>query len=179
VSTQLYAEIEELLPRLRAYARVLVKNGDGADDLVQTCLERAISRIEQFQPGTNLKAWLYTIMRNAHINDLRRQSRWAHSIDSHDCEELFAREGNQIDSMRLRELLEVFEGLPERDRSVLRLVGMEGMTYEEAGQIMGVPVGTVRSRLSRARGKLRDSLLQTDLPALQQQLTASGMASRG
>jgi|HigsolmetaAR202D_1030399.scaffolds.fasta_scaffold59826_1 RNA polymerase sigma-70 factor (ECF subfamily) len=149
------AEIEQLIPRLRAYARVMTKDHDRADDLVQTCLERALRSLNQFTVGTNLRAWLFTILRHAHINEVRRQAKWAGSLDSAECEDLFPVGAPQDKIIEFRDLNRAFRRLSKPDRNVLSLVGAEGMSYQDAADALDVPIGTVRSRLSRARTRLR------------------------
>ena len=155
MASDVIAEIELLIPRLRAYARVMTKDHDRADDLVQTCLERALRSLNQFTVGTNLRAWLFTILRHAHINEVRRQAKWAGSLDSADCEDLFPVPAHQDGSIEFRDLSRAFRRLSQPDRSVLSLVGAEGMSYQDAADALDVPIGTVRSRLSRARTRLR------------------------
>ena len=148
--------IEAEIPRLRRYARFLVGDVDQADDLVQECLTRAIAKIDSWQPGTNLRAWLFVIMRNCFFNDLRRKSR---SPFIEDAETTFAASpGNQDAHMALQEVRRAFHQLSEEHREVLLLVAIEGLAYEEAAAIIGVPIGTVRSRTSRARQALREAV---------------------
>ena len=148
--------IEAEIPRLRRYARFLVGDVDRADDLVQECLTRAIAKIDSWQPGTNMRAWLFVIMRNCHFNDLRRKSR---SPIIEDAETAFAATpGNQEAHLALQEVRRAFFNLSEEHREVLLLVAIEGLAYEEAASIIGVPIGTVRSRASRARQALRQAV---------------------
>ncbi|MGF1624500.1 MAG: sigma-70 family RNA polymerase sigma factor [Alphaproteobacteria bacterium] len=156
MASDVTGEIELLIPRLRAYARVMTRDHDRADDLVQTCLERALRSINQFTVGTNLRAWLFTILRHAHINEVRRQAKWAGSLDSSECEDLFPVGAPQEKSIEFRDLHRAFSRLSAPDRSVLALVGAEGMSYQDAAETLDVPIGTIRSRLSRARNRLRD-----------------------
>ena len=155
MASDVTADIELLIPRLRAYARVMTKDYDRADDLVQTCLERALRSLNQFTVGTNLRAWLFTILRHAHINEVRRQAKWAGALDSAECEDLFPVGAPQEKSIEFRDLHRAFARLSGPDRNVLALVGAEGMSYQDAAEVLDVPIGTVRSRLSRARNRLR------------------------
>lgn len=146
-------QIELEIPRLRRYARFLVGDTDRADDLVQECLTRAIAKLDSWQPGTNLRAWLFVILRNGYFNELRRKNR-SPIIDVEDAAQ-GASPSNQEAHMALVEVRRAFAKLSEEHREVLLLVAIEGLPYEEAAGIMGVPIGTVRSRASRARKALR------------------------
>ncbi len=148
--------IEAEIPRLRRYARFLVGDVDRADDLVQECLTRAIAKVDSWRPGTNLRAWLFVIMRNSYFNELRRKSRSPIIEEAEPT--LAATPGNQEAHMALQDVRRAFLGLSEEHREVLLLVAIEGLAYEEAASIIGVPIGTVRSRTSRARQLLRQAL---------------------
>jgi RNA polymerase sigma-70 factor (ECF subfamily) len=150
--------IEAEIPRLRRYARYLRREPDHADDLVQECLARAIAKIHTWQPGTNLRAWLFVILRNCHINEIRREQRMDSIDDSPADEPALTTPGNQETSVALSEVRRAYLGLSEEHREVLLLVAIEGLQYEEAAAILEVPLGTVRSRLSRARQALRQAL---------------------
>lgn len=158
MSRTLFLEMETLIPNLRAYARMLTHNRANADDLVQACLERAIDKVARFEPGTNLKGWLFTILRNLYINDCRRAARWEMASDATDMESLFPAAASQINSLALQEFMQAFERLNEAERSLLLMVAVEGLSYEDTARILEVPIGTVRSRLSRARAHLRELL---------------------
>ena len=145
--------IEAEIPRLRRYARFLVRDIDAADDLVQDCLVKALAKIASWQPGTNLRAWLFTILRNGYFNDLRRKNR-SPIVDTDDVP-FGMTPSNQDHHMALLEVQQVFLNLSEEHRDVLTLVAIEGLSYEEAATIIDVPIGTVRSRASRARQALR------------------------
>jgi RNA polymerase sigma-70 factor, ECF subfamily len=150
--------IEAEIPRLRRYARYLRREPDHADDLVQECLARAIAKIHTWQPGTNLRAWLFVILRNCHINEIRREQRMDSIDDTPTDEPALTTPGNQETSVALAEVRKAYLGLSEEHREVLLLVAIEGLQYEEAAAILEVPLGTVRSRLSRARQALRHAL---------------------
>ena len=158
MSRTLFLEMEALIPNLRAYARMLTRDRANADDLVQGCLERAIDKCESFEPGTNLKGWLFTILRNLHINNCRRSARWETDSDPADMEDLFPAAASQINSLAMQEFFQAFGRLREEERSLLIMVAVEGCSYEDTAQVLSVPVGTVRSRLSRARAHLRKEL---------------------
>ncbi|MDX1711166.1 MAG: sigma-70 family RNA polymerase sigma factor [Rhodovibrionaceae bacterium] len=147
--------IEEQIPALRRYARALVRNADRADDLVQDCLERAVSRFHQFQPGTNLRTWMFTILHNVHCDALRRQKRRGTDVPIEEWERRAKTNANQPRAMEMRDFRRMFSKLPESDRHILYLVGVEGYSYEEASEVLDVAVGTVKSRLFRARERLR------------------------
>jgi RNA polymerase sigma-70 factor (ECF subfamily) len=151
--------IEQEIPRLRRYARYLRREPDHADDLVQECLSRAIAKIDTWQPGTNLRAWLFVILRNCHINEIRREQRVVSLEDESPASEpVLSVPGSQETRVALAEVRRAFLRLSEEHREVLLLVAIEGLQYEEASAILEVPLGTVRSRLSRARQALRQAL---------------------
>jgi RNA polymerase sigma-70 factor, ECF subfamily len=150
--------IEQQIPRLRRYARALTHNRDRADDLVQDTLARALVKEDFWQPGTNLGAWLFTIMHNQHVNIVRRDARESAGID---IELVSATLGATTDPSASRQMLELERALaqlPLEQRQVILLVGLEGMSYHETAGILSIPVGTVRSRLSRGRDGLRKLL---------------------
>lgn len=149
---QLLQELEQLIPRLRRYARSLTRDETRADDLVQDTLIRAIDKLHLFEPGTNLVAWLFTIMRNIHINALR-SAKWEREQDPADLE--LPVPGLQLSNLALRDLARAMGALPDDQRETVLLVAVEGLAYQDAAEIMNVPIGTVRSRLSRARSRLR------------------------
>jgi RNA polymerase sigma-70 factor, ECF subfamily len=151
-------ELMEHVPRLRCYARALVNNRDLSDDLVQDTLERALSRIEKFKLGSDLRAWLFTIMHNVFINQVRKAStRAVHvSVDDESVfESEFAVSANQTQSLEVRDLDYALQRLPADQREVVLLVGLEEMSYTEVALALDIPVGTVMSRLSRGRERLR------------------------
>jgi len=154
VREQLYAHV----PRLRRYARALVNNRDLADDLVQDTLERALSRVAQFETGTDLRAWLFTIMHNLFVNQVRKTSaRSVHlSLDDDDFDDAnVAVPANQTKPLEVRDLDHALQRLPAAQREVVLLVGLEEMSYAEVAMALAIPVGTVMSRLSRGRERLR------------------------
>ena len=152
------------IPRLRRYARALTGERSRADDLVQDTLERALIKLHLWQPGSDLRAWLFTLMHNVFINQLRAQStRLTAGLDN-EVEQLAVRP-TQTDGLEVRDLQAALLRLPDEQREVLLLVGLEQMTYEEAAGALGIPVGTVMSRLSRARERLRGLLSGNVTPA--------------
>ena len=146
--------LEAEIPRLRRYARALTRDLSRADDLVQSCLTRAIAKQHLWQCGTDLRAWLFTILHNQYVNDVRRSAREGNSVELDEATTLVVA-SNAIPSLQLRDLEIAMGKLQPEQRQVILLVGLEGMTYEEVAAILGVPVGTVRSRLSRGRDQLR------------------------
>ena len=146
--------IEEQIPRLRRYARALTGERQAADDLVQGTLERALSRFHLWRRGSDLRAWLFTIMHNLYVNQLR--SRIRERLEPLDPDELtMPVRANQTDLLEVRDLDHALARLPEEQRWVLLLVGLEQLTYGEAARVLGIPIGTVMSRLSRGRERLR------------------------
>ena len=150
-----YREIEAEIPRLRRYARALTRDLIAADDLVQDCLTRALGKLHLWQQGTDLRAWLFTILHNQYINHVRRTAREGSTVGLSEREPLLARAPQQGRRLELRDLERAITQLPRVQRSVILLVGLEGMSYGEVAAVLDVPVGTVRSRLSRGREALR------------------------
>ena len=145
--------IPQHIPRLRRYARALTGDRNAADDLVQDTLERALSRLHLWRQGSDLRAWLFTIMHNIYVNQTRSRIRHPHeALDESAAEALHDREP---DWAELRDIDDALARLPADQRAVLLLVGLEQFTYGEAAQVLEVPLGTVMSRLSRGRERLR------------------------
>jgi RNA polymerase sigma-70 factor (ECF subfamily) len=142
--------IEQQIPRLRRYARALTRNRERADDLVQDTLSRALVKEQFWQPGTNLRAWLFTIMHNQNVNNVRLAVRESRMVDTEQLPAMPATTDPTV-SRQMFELERALAQLPLEQRQVILLVGLEGMSYEDAAGILSVPVGTVRSRLSRGR----------------------------
>jgi len=142
----------ELIPRLRRYARALVGERAAADDLVQDTLERAWSKLHLYRRGSDLRAWLFTVMHNVHVNRLRA-TRPADPLED-DMPEL-AQRATQGDALLVRDLDRAVAALPEGQRQVLLLVALEDLSYEETARVLQIPIGTVMSRLARAREKVR------------------------
>jgi len=147
--------LETEIPRLRRYARALTRDASRADDLVQSCLLRAIAKQHLWQAGTDLRAWLFTILHNQNVNDVRRSMREGAAVPVEDVAPVLTAPSNVEASLQLRDLDRAIASLPEEQRQVILLVGLEQMRYEEVAKILGIPVGTVRSRLSRGRDTLR------------------------
>jgi RNA polymerase sigma factor (sigma-70 family) len=146
--------IAQHIPRLRRYARALIGNRNAAEDLVQDTLERAWGRFNLWRRGSDLRAWLFTIMHNIYVNQVRaRIARPEHELD----DEALNVQGraDQGDRLEIHDLDRALRQLPDEQREVLLLVGLEQLTYNEAAKALGIPIGTVMSRLSRARARLR------------------------
>jgi RNA polymerase sigma-70 factor (ECF subfamily) len=146
----------DLIPRLRRYARALVGDRASADDLVQDTLERAWAKLHLYRRGTDLRAWLFTVMHNVHVNKVRA-TRATDTLDD-EMPELALRPP-QGDALVVRDLDRAIALLPAEQRAVLLLVTLEDMSYDEVARTLGIPIGTVMSRLSRAREKLRALML--------------------
>lgn len=150
----LIGRIEQEIPRLRRFARAMVRDATLADDLVQECLERSLSRLHLWRPGTNLRAWLFTILRNLHINGIRRRQTVV-DIDDEAQASIGAAPGSQMARLELRDLRRALQLLPNEQREVVLLIGLEGISYGEAAEILKISIGTIKSRLSRGRRALR------------------------
>ncbi len=151
----IHREIEAEIPRLRRYARALTRDVFAADDLVQDSLARALGKMHLWQEGTDLRAWLFTILHNQYVSHVRRAVREGIAVGLSDSEPLLTRAPSQGHRLALRDLDRAIARLPAEQRIVILLIGLEGMRYEEVAAVLDVPVGTVRSRLSRGRKALR------------------------
>ncbi len=153
------AELEALIPRLRRFARALTGSREAADDLTQDTLERAWVKRALWQPGTNLRAWLFTVMHGVFVNGTRRW-RPTDSLDAladagvERADEVAGAES----AIAIRDLRQALQRLPDEQCQVVLLVGLEQFSYAEAAEVLGVPIGTVMSRLSRGRERLRQLL---------------------
>ena len=143
----------ELIPRLRRYARALVGDRAASDDLVQDTLERAWAKLHLYRRGTDLRAWLFTVMHNVHVNRMRA-TRPTDPLEDEMPE--LAQRATQGDALLVRDLDRAISALPVAQREVLLLVALEDLSYEETARSLGIPIGTVMSRLARAREKLRE-----------------------
>lgn len=148
-------EIEACIPALRRYARGLAHDRDAADDLVQDCLERAMRKRFLFRPVGPVRPWLFRILLNLYRNDLRRVRRQGVHVPIDPDADYPAPPGNQLSRLELAGVAQALQRLPAEQREALMLVALDGMTYDEASDILEIPVGTVMSRLSRARQALR------------------------
>jgi len=154
VDGSFHREIEALLPRLTRYARALTRDVVAADELVQDCLGHAVGKIHLWEKGTDLRAWLFTILHNRHISLVRREARERANLELQERRPRPTLAPDQVTHMELRDLQRAFAKLPEEQRSAILLVGLEGMRYDEAASVVNVPVGTVRSRVARGRENL-------------------------
>lgn len=157
VSNVFRADLLATIPSLRAFAVSLAQNSDKADDLVQETLVKAWDKHESFQPGTNLKAWLFTILRNEFYSQMRKRGREVQDSDGIMTSRL-AVHPSQHGQVDLRDFRVALEQLPEDQREAIILIGASGFSYEEAAEICNCAVGTIKSRVSRARSKLQDIL---------------------
>ena len=151
-----HASLAPHIPRLRRYARALVGDRYAADDLVQDTLERAINKFHLWRPGSDLRAWLFAIMHNVFVNQLR--SRAAHPETQLDDSDLGARVAIDADRLEIRDMQAAIARLPAEQREVLLLVALEQLSYADVSRALDIPVGTVMSRLFRARERLRTQL---------------------
>lgn len=156
----------EQIPHLRRYALALVGERDRADDLVQDCLERAWSRLALWRRDGSMRAWLFTIMHNLNANAVRKAKRRPHHDPIDDTLAQPAVPPAQDDRLELGALSEALASLPEEQRAVVLLVGLEQLRYEEVAAILDLPMGTVMSRLHRGRERLRRALAGDAGPAL-------------
>jgi RNA polymerase sigma-70 factor (ECF subfamily) len=142
--------IVEQIPHLRRYARALLGDKILADDLVQECLTRAMDRLHLWRPGSNMRVWLMAIMHNIHVNEAKRRA---------------ARPG-QDQPLLLRDMNDALDQLPDDQRHVILLIGLEGLEYAEAAEVLDIPIGTVMSRFGRGRKSLREFLDSDGAPRL-------------
>jgi len=156
--------IAEQVPRLRRYARALTGDRTRADDLVQDTLERAWNKLHLWRRGSDIRAWMFSIMHNVFVNQIRQNQVAMVAIDD-DALEVPVR-ATQTDGLEIRDLTAAIARLPVEYREVILLVGLEQMGYEEAARVLGVPLGTVMSRLSRGRERLRALMAGAATPAL-------------
>jgi RNA polymerase sigma-70 factor (ECF subfamily) len=146
-------QIVQLLPRLRRFARTIARHPHDADDLVQVTIERALRGFEQLRPDSRLESWMFGIMRNAWIDEVRARVRRERVFTSEEAAENVGedRGSAQVDALAIREAM---QRLPEEQRLAIALVLIEGLSYKEAAQVMEVPIGTLTSRLARGREAL-------------------------
>jgi RNA polymerase sigma-70 factor (ECF subfamily) len=150
--------LEPEIPRLRRYARALTRDPVRADDLVQSTLERALTKQHLWRPGTNLRYWLFTILHNQRVSELRSLAREQRALADERTASVSVVGPDPDARIALLELDHAIAALPEARRQIVLLVGLEGMSYDEVADLLGIPHGTVRSRLARARQTLRKHL---------------------
>jgi RNA polymerase sigma-70 factor, ECF subfamily len=153
VSESFRDQLVAAIPMLRGFARSLSGNRDRADDLVQETLAKAIANKDKYQPGTNLHAWLVTILRNQYYSEGRRRWREVSDAEGSFSARLTEQPGHD-GHLQMREFLSALQQLPDDQREALILIGAAGLSYEEAATLLGTRVGTVKSRVSRARARL-------------------------
>jgi RNA polymerase sigma-70 factor (ECF subfamily) len=163
-SAEFRAELVQCIPHLRAFARSLTRDRERADDLVHDAAVRALAAADQFTPGTNFKAWIFTILRNLYYNEARKNSSRQLAFDESMMPE-HALPATQEATLEFRDFRRAFWQLGADHREVLMLVGASGLSYEEAAKVCNCAVGTIKSRVSRARHELT-RLLSDDALAL-------------
>ncbi|WP_298601191.1 RNA polymerase sigma factor [uncultured Sphingorhabdus sp.] len=148
------------LPRLRRFCAVLARNEDRGDDLMQATVERALARIDQWQPGSSLESWMFRIAQNIHIDEVRAQARRGVSVDIDEAVALVGEDGRAIVEERsdLEKARSAMALLPDEQRALMALVVLDGRSYKEAAEILDIPIGTVMSRLARARQSIDRAL---------------------
>lgn len=152
------ADLAECMPALQRFAFTLTRNEDRAYDLVQDCVERCLRKQHLFD-GQNLRSWMFTVCRRVFLNQIRRDKVRGIPVDMDDApQSKLSIDASQEEQMHYADVVQGFQDLPHNDKVVLSLVAIEGLKYEEAAELLDVPVGTVRSRLSRARTRLRENL---------------------
>ena len=156
-------ELEEVIPHLRAFARGLCGRPDMADDLVQEALLKAWAAQERFEPGTSMRAWTFVILRNAYLTDMRR-NRFRGEYDENVSERILTAPASQEEPIHLSDLHRALLTLPPERREALLLVGAGGFSYEEAANICGCAIGTIKSRVGRARAALTSMMEEGSIP---------------
>lgn len=156
-------ELTAVVPHLRAFARGLCGRPDVADDLVQETLLKAWAAQDRFEPGTSMRAWTFVILRNAYLTDMRR-NRFRGEYDEVAAERVLTAPPEQEEPLHLSDLYRALQMLPPERREALLLVGAGGFSYEEAAQICGCAVGTIKSRVGRARAALNEMLASGNIP---------------
>ena len=146
------------IPHLRRYARALTRDPEVADDLVQNCLERGLSRLHLWQPARRIRPWLFAIMHNLHVDMVRHRMRRGVSVALDEMADPPAQPADQDERLNVQAVLDEIDLLPGEQRDVLILVGLEDLSYAEAAGILSIPLGTLMSRLHRGRAKLRERL---------------------
>jgi RNA polymerase sigma-70 factor (ECF subfamily) len=158
--------VTEQIPRLRRYARALTGDRNRADDLVQECLARALSKLHLWRPDSDLLAWLLTVMHNLFINDLRRERNAPPLLWLDEEHHGTPMRPTQEDGLEMRDLQSALLRLPPEQREVVLLIGLENMSYEDVAKTLDIPIGTVMSRLARGRERLRKLMSGNGEPLL-------------
>lgn len=167
MSEDLPLQIVALLPRMRRFACSLTGSRDEGDDVVQSACERALSRLDQWQPGTRLDSWMFRIIQTTWIDRVRSRRLRGEDQATDIVESMVGEDGRRMTEARLtlQRVRRAIDQLPENQRSVLVLVSVDGLSYREAAKILDVPVGTVMSRLARARRRLHELMQETTVVA--------------
>ncbi|MGR3484584.1 MAG: RNA polymerase sigma factor [Paracoccaceae bacterium] len=165
-------ELIDHLPALRAFALSLTRNSSQADDLVQDTVVKAWSNLDKYQVGTNLRAWLFTILRNTFYSGRRKAQREVSDVDGIHTAGLSEKPAHD-GRMQMTDFMKAFDKLPEEQREALIYVGAQGFSYEEAAAISGVAIGTIKSRANRGRAKLAELLHLRDDEGLELTDTAT------
>jgi RNA polymerase sigma-70 factor (ECF subfamily) len=161
-------ELVALLPRLRRFARAICRSDADAQDLVQATVERALAKRGGYRPGTRLDSWAFTIMKRIHIDQGRSRTRWGRVVTAEDAATPNVADGGQADEGLRADALAVRDalwGLPQDQRLAVALVLVDGLSYAEAAQVLGVPAGTLTSRLVRGRQTLIQTLTEQGVSA--------------
>lgn len=156
-------ELTEVVPHLRAFARGLCGRADMADDLVQETMLKAWAARQRFEPGTSMRAWTFVILRNAYLTDMRR-NRFRGDYDETTAERILTAPPGQEAPIHLSDLHRALLTLPPERREALLLIGAGGFSYEEAADICGCAIGTIKSRVGRARATLTNMFEQDNIP---------------
>jgi RNA polymerase sigma-70 factor, ECF subfamily len=151
----LHRDIECVLPNLRRFARSLTHDAVDADDLVQECLARALGKLQLWKLGTDLRAWLFRILHNQYVSQIRRAARQGTAVDWSEYESTLTCAPGQIECLEIRDLVRALTSLPEEQRTAVLMIGLAKGDYYEVASACKVPIGTIRSRLSRGRKTLR------------------------
>lgn len=159
-------ELVDHLPAMRAFAMSLTRNSATADDMVQDTLVKAWTNIEKFEVGTNLRAWLFTILRNTYYSSRRKAKREVADVDGVFTESL-SQKPDHDGRLQMGDFRDAFAQLPDEQREALILVGASGFAYEEAAEMCGVAVGTIKSRVNRGRAKLAELMHLDDDEAME------------
>ncbi len=159
-------ELVSHLPAMRAFALSLTRNGATADDMVQDTVVKAWTNIEKFQVGTNMRAWLFTILRNTYYSSRRKANREVADVDGAFTDRLSVKPDHD-GKLQMADFKDAFEQLPDEQREALVLVGASGFSYEEAADMCGVAIGTIKSRINRGRAHLADLLEHDDETAME------------
>ncbi len=151
-------ELEPHIPALRRFAWAMVRDSQAADDLVQDCLEKAISRWHTRRQDADARSWLFTILRNLFLNGVRQQARRGRHLGIEALDDVASPDGGGERVVIAKDALAALDGLTEEHRALLLLIGVEELSYQQAADVFGLPIGTIMSRLSRARAQLRRAI---------------------